>query len=469
LSAGSRPREGGGGLPLEKSLFALAAPLVISFWLRAAFAWVDKIYAAMLGDLADPSLAAIGLTLPFEFLMIACWVGTSNGLTARISAAMGAREGRRVEQLKRATLRIVSVLIVGFLFLAGGIWSFAEKVGLEAAAAHQFRIYAAVLLGGSAFTSFWSILPDSLVKAHQDTRSTMWAGLISASLNVLLNTVFVLVFRWGIFGIAFSTVLGRIGGLLYARHRAGLHERARRAAGRDGNPGVYEKPVRAILTISIPSSINYVLLALEALAINFLLARGPDPTATLAAWSIFDQSVRFMAMPMIAMSVAMLPYAARRWGAGRLDEIRRSLKLGLLAGAGYGILFVVPLAFLLGPSVAHGLSNSPETGRYALIGMHFLPFTFLAMAPMFLMRSTFEGMQQPRPGLTVSFVRSIFLVVPLTFLGTQLAPRWDQPAVLGACLGYSLGAALASALLAAWIRRALNKPGARGGDSSGLI
>ncbi len=42
-------------------------PLVVSFWMRAAFTFVDTIYASTLGDSA---VAAIGLSLPFEFLMV---------------------------------------------------------------------------------------------------------------------------------------------------------------------------------------------------------------------------------------------------------------------------------------------------------------------------------------------------------------------------------------------------------------
>jgi len=80
-----------------------------------------------------------------------------------------------------------------------------------------------VLIGGSAFTSFWSILPDSIVKAHHDTRATMWAGIWSNVINVALNTVFTFVFHWGVLGIALSTVVGRIGGLVYALRKAATH------------------------------------------------------------------------------------------------------------------------------------------------------------------------------------------------------------------------------------------------------
>ncbi|MFQ5767171.1 MAG: hypothetical protein ACE5ID_04230, partial [Acidobacteriota bacterium] len=45
------------------SVLAMSAPLVFSFWMRAAFNFVDTAYAATLGDAA---IAAIGLAIPLE-------------------------------------------------------------------------------------------------------------------------------------------------------------------------------------------------------------------------------------------------------------------------------------------------------------------------------------------------------------------------------------------------------------------
>ena len=60
----------------------MAAPLVLSFWMRAAVTFVDTIFASRLGDAA---VAAIGLTVPLEFVMIGVWVGLSTGLTSQLS------------------------------------------------------------------------------------------------------------------------------------------------------------------------------------------------------------------------------------------------------------------------------------------------------------------------------------------------------------------------------------------------
>ena len=77
----------------DPSVLRMSAPLIVSFVMRSVFTFVDTIYAAYEGDAA---VAAIGLTFPFEFVMIAFWIGLSTGLTSALSRAMGAATPVRV-------------------------------------------------------------------------------------------------------------------------------------------------------------------------------------------------------------------------------------------------------------------------------------------------------------------------------------------------------------------------------------
>lgn len=448
-------------------LLPLAAPLVVSFWFRATFAWADAAFASLLrgpgGEpIGDASIAAIGLTQPYEFLQVALWVGTSNGLTARLAAAMGAGQGARMDQLVRASRRIVMFLIGAFVALAVLLWFLIPTLALDPVVRDQFRIYATVLVAGGALTSFWSIIPDSLVKAHHDTRTTMWAGICSSSLNVVLNAFFVFVLHWGIFGIAFSTVLGRLGGLIYASRRAAEHERDRRLRPEQSRPGLDPAPVRSILRIAVPSGATYVLMAVESQAIVMLLAGAAMATPLLAAWAIYERSVRFMAMPAIATSVAMLPLAARLHGAGDHAQIRRELGVGARASLLYSALLVAPLALLLGPRVAAALSDAPETRAFATEAMHWLPATVAAIAPFMLARSAWDGMERPLRGLAAAIVRSLVLQVPAVWLGLRFHAALGLSPMLGAALASLAATLVASAAFWAWSAASLRRLAAAG-------
>ncbi len=437
--------------PKSKGIIALTGPLIISFWLRSAFGWVDPFFAANLTDelgnlIGDPSMAAIGLTLPFEFMMIACWVGTSNGLTSRLAKAIAAGENAQLEQLKKAARQITWALNGLFLCLAGSIWWLSPKLGLDPAVATQFQIYATVVVAGTAFTSFWSILPDSLVKAHQDTKTTMWAGILSSSLNVLLNTIFTFVLGMGIFGIAFSTVLGRLAGLAYAGMRARQHEVARLATQvSDENPNIkLEKPIWGILSIAIPSGLGYVLLAIESQLVNWMLVRMPDSTSQLAAWSIFDRTTRFLAMPLIAASVAMLPLVARRSGAKDIAGIKIEISTSMRFAIAYVVFFVWPAAVFFAPTIAHWLTAEAATESAAVSAMRLIPIFVFAMIPVMILRAVFDGFQRPRPALFIALVRTFGLVGPLVWIGIKVATERGMEPTLGAAIGLTVGVAGAS-------------------------
>ena len=444
------------------SVLRMAAPLVVSFWMRAAVTMVDTVYASFLGDAA---VAAVGLTIPLEFLMIAVWVGLSTGLTSALSRAMGSGQGARIAQYLRASWRLVVAVTPLFTLVGGAVWFVAPRLGLEPDTAAALRVYGTVLIGGSAFTTFWSIIPDSLVKAHQDTRSTMWAGIATNVINVLLNTLFLFVFHWGVFGIALSTVLGRIGGLVYALGRAAAHERRRLASGETPGTELDPHPYRAILALALPSSITFSLIALESAAINGLLARLPHPTEAIAAYSIYYRVMLFCLQPVIATGVAMLPFAARRIGAGDVEGVRRGLRQTRLAVALYSIVLLAPTVIALAPSLAASLAESDVTRRYTEFALRMVPLGCLGGAMFLLCRPVFEAMGRAWPGLVMAVLRYLVLTLPLGWGGMRLFERLGLEPLHGLIAGLLVTAAASSLVFELWASRALGSPLARPGDA----
>jgi Na+-driven multidrug efflux pump len=429
----------------------MTVPLVVSFWMRSLFTFVDTYYASYLSDAA---VAAIGLSFPFEFLMIAVWVGMSTGLTSNFSRAMGAGEETKLRQYLKATWTLVLLCIPVFLLLGAGCWVFAGRLSPDPEVARQFAIYGSVLVGGSALTLFWSVLPDSIVKAHGDTKATMWAGIWSNVINVALNTVFTFIFHWGVFGIAFSTVVGRFGGLIYALRRAAAHEAARKARNLPAIPGRDPHPYRALFVLAVPSALSYVLMAGETGVVNWLLKAVEHGKEALAAYAIYYRVFQFVVMPAIAASVAMLPFAARRIGERDIGSVRGGLKQAHFAGLVYVVL-AAPVTYILAPVLARHLSGSPITLGFLIPALRVVPLSALLAIPFFLCRPVFEGMGRGKPGLSMSLLRYVVLAGPSAFLGLRLAPALDVSPVMGLVGGLMVATAISSAVFLLWTRKAL--------------
>jgi putative MATE family efflux protein len=431
----------------------MTLPLVVSFWMRSLFTFVDTYYASFLSDAA---VAAIGLSFPFEFMMIAVWVGLSTGLTSNFSRAMGAGEETKLRQYLKATWTLVLLCVPVFLLLGAACWAFAGKLSPDHEVARQFAIYGSVLVGGSALSLFWSVLPDSIVKAHGDTKATMWAGIWSNVINVVLNTIFTFMFHWGVFGIALSTVLGRFGGLAYALRKASAHEAARKARHEPEVPGVDRHPYRALFALAIPSALSYVLMASETGVVNWLLKGIEHGKEALAAYAIYYRVFQFVVMPAIAASVAMLPFAARRIGEKDIRGVRSALKQVHVAGAAY-IALVAPLLFFLAAPLARHLSNSQVTFDYLVPALRIVPLGALVAMPFFLCRPVFEGMGRGRPGFTMSVLRYVVLALPAAVAGIALAPALHIPGFLGLIGGLMAAAALSSLVFVLWTRTVLSQ------------
>lgn len=436
----------------EPTLLGMATPLMVSFVMRAAFTFVDTAYAATIGDAA---VAAIGLTFPFEFVMIAVWVGLSNGLTSALSRTMASGEGEKIEQYLRTAWRLVLYVSPFFLILGLGIGLGAPRFGLEEDVYRSAKIYAGVLIGGSAFTAFWSIIPDSIVKAHQDTRSTMWAGILSNLVNVTLNTVFLFVLHWGIFGIAFSTVIGRIGGLSYALARARLHESRRKEEGRHTIEGIDPEPYRTILSLAVPASLTFMLTAAEMAVVNALLASMEHATEAIATFSIYQRVAMFALQPIIATSVAMLPFAGRRIGLKDYGGVRRGVRQGLVVATLYLVIVVAPIMLVAGPWLARALAETPISIRYTSFALRLIPIGCLVLTPFFLFKPVFEAMGKGKPGLTIAAIRVLVLSAPFAWGGMRIAAQMGAPLIYGLIIGLQVVTLMTSVVFYFWFRRAL--------------
>lgn len=429
----------------------MTVPLVVSFWMRSLFTFVDTYYASFLSDAA---VAAIGLSFPFEFVMIAVWVGMSTGLTSNFSRAMGAGEETKLRQYLQATWTLILLCVPAFLMLGAGCWALAGRLAPDREVAHEFAIYGSVLVGGSALTLFWSVIPDSIVKAHGDTKATMWAGIWSNVINVVLNTIFTFWFHWGVFGIALSTVVGRFGGLVYALRKAARHEAERKARGEPEVPGHDAHPYRALFALAIPSALSYLLMASETGIVNWLLKGIEHGKEALAAYAIYYRVFQFVVMPALAASVAMLPFAARRFGERDFAGVRRGLKEAEMALLLYAAV-AAPVLFVAAPPLARHLSASPITIAFLVPALRLAPLGAILATPFFLCRPVFEGMGQGRPGLTMAALRYLLLAAPAAAIGLHSAPAINVSQVLGLVLGLMLATALVSGLFLIWTRRAL--------------
>lgn len=185
-----------------------------------------------------------------------------------------------------------------------------------------------------------------------NTRRPFEIALVSNGVNIVLEVVLVYVAHLGIAGSAWGTVAAQFvaaAGFLASSARAELRPR---------RPTTSE--LRALATDGVPLTIRTIALGTALLASTATAARIGG--AVLAGHQIALQIWLLLALTLDALAVPAQVFvgeAVGRKDKAKADEVgRRTLRLGLIAGAGLGALTIaaalgIPFAFTSDPAVRH--------------------------------------------------------------------------------------------------------------------
>ncbi|MBL9127601.1 MAG: MATE family efflux transporter, partial [Verrucomicrobiales bacterium] len=305
--------------PIPRLVRELAIPASVGFLFNTLFNVVDTWWA---GRISTEAQAALSLSFPVFFILIATGSGIAQGATALVANALGARDPdtARHYSAQSGLLAVgVGVVLLGvgwaiapFLFRILGARE--EYLGLSLA-------YMNVILGGSVFFLLQSVLNGGL-QAQGDTRTYRNALVCGCLLNAVLDPWFMYggagLPAMGIAGIALSTVLITAGGTVYVAYRLRRTPIGKAFTRRDFRPSA--AAFREIARQGLPASLNMMTVALGIFVITWFVGRfSPEG---VAAYGIATRIEQMILLPTIGLNIATLTLSGHNFGAGRLDRVR---------------------------------------------------------------------------------------------------------------------------------------------------
>lgn len=192
---------------VSKLLMKFSIPAVVGMMVNAVYNLVDRIF---IGN-AVGSLGIAGTTIGFPVMMVIMAFGMLIGIgaTSLISIRLGEQKKEEAELIAgnaMVLLIAISVLIsaVGLLFITPILTAFgASGVVLPFA-----RDYMRIILWGTVFSSIGFGM-NNFIRAEGNPRIAMYTMLLGATLNTILDPIFLFVFRWGMSGAAYATILSQ--------------------------------------------------------------------------------------------------------------------------------------------------------------------------------------------------------------------------------------------------------------------
>lgn len=336
--------------PVGRLMAKYAIPCVISLLVAALYNIVDQIFIANADYLGSYGNAANGVVFPLTVVALAIAVMIGDGCCAFVSICLGAdkKDDAHKSIGSAVLLCVVSSLVLTILYLIfqdALLTMFGGRVNERTFA--EAKEYFFWITLGVPFYMFGQAL-NPIIRSDGSPKFAMAATLGGAVTNIILDPIFIFIFKWGMMGAAVATVLGQILTALLSIWYM-CHMKAVKLE--KGSFRVHPELAKRYLPLGITSFLSQISLVAAMAAINNMIQKygGLDP--------IFGQE-EFAQIPMAVVSIVMkffqivisiavgtaagcIPVVGYNVGAGRKDRVR-SLFTRLLT-----VEFVVGVAALL--------------------------------------------------------------------------------------------------------------------------
>lgn len=193
--------------PLAGKILLFYFPLMLSGILQLLFNAADIAVAGRFAG--NEALAAVGSTSSLTNLLVNLFIGLSVGANVLVARFYGAGQ---TEELKSMVQTAVATSVIGGVILIFlGLFISRPALALmgtpDDVIAHSV-LYMRIYFAGMPFMMAYNF-GAAILRAVGDTRRPLYYLLTAGVVNVLLNLLFVIVFRMGVAGVATATVISQ--------------------------------------------------------------------------------------------------------------------------------------------------------------------------------------------------------------------------------------------------------------------
>ena len=425
----------------KKAILTLAVPMIIAMSVQTIYNLVDALWVSGFGsnwftsvdvpETGPGALAAIGFVLPFFYMAIAISNGVGVGGSSALSRRIGARDKEGADNVAIHTIIISTLIAIVFTII---LFLSADKLFIAMGASQETlgmaTAYGKVIFAGS-IVIFFTNISNAVLRGEGDAKRAMYAMMLGAGLNIVLDPIFIYTFRLGVTGAAYATVLSM--GVTTMILLYWLFFRKDTYVSFNFKGFKFNKAIiKDIFKVGLPASFQQLSMSVTMIFINLIIVKvamgGDDGVAIYnTGWRIATIAI----LPLLGMATAVVSVSGAAFGARAYEKLNTAfmyaVKIGLL------IEIVIALAiFLLAPFITALFTSTPEGVRIEDGLLLFLRITCLfypGAAFGIASSAMFQGVGKGVYSLIATLLRTIILTIILSatfviFLDMGLLGIW---------------------------------------------
>lgn len=390
-----------------KLILSFATTTAIALGLNSIYTLTDSLMISW--GVGDNAMGAISLIFPFVIFQGALSTALGGGAASIISRKIGKgelEEGGKFAYNAMVTFWVIALLvtIVGLVFIK----QFLYILGATNELYGNSKDYFTIILVGNIFSTGFS----AIIRAEGKMYYSLLIWVVALTLNIILDAIFIFVFKWGIKGSAYATVISQFVGfcisILFFIKFTTLKFKSVKFD---------FKKVGEILSVGFPALIQSLSLAVSLLVINNFLKMVGGSIA-INTFAYVNKLIFFAVMPVIAITQAISPIIGYNYGANNIERIKLTVNYAEKISFIYGLISILLIEIFAELLIKMFTKNSEiiNMGKTALriiaISQPFMPF------PMILgTRFQAEGKKLKA---VFMFVLNLIIMVPCLLISSQI-------------------------------------------------
>ena len=401
-----------GIMPVGKLILTMSVPAMISMLVQARYNVVDSMFVSAIGGVeAERALDAVSIAFPFQLLYMAFALGIAVGSNSLIARHLG--EGDKYSASKVASTGLVVSLVHCAVFMLLGatvVRPVAKLFTEDEETVGMVVSYLSVCMIFS-FGMYTEVFINKVNQAMSRMTIPMVSQLIGALTNIVLDPVFIFVFKMGVTGAAVATVVGQIFAMIFTvavfllqKTEVSISPKYVRLKG---------KTIVNIYKIGLPTIILNAIGSFTIMAMNGIL-RYFKSKYGITVLGVYFKVQSFVFMPCFGLNQGILPILAYNYGANKKDRFDKAFRIALTVAVSImAIGFVLFQAFsrpIL--SVFGSIGANEEMLNQAVKAFRVISVSFLPAGLSVITITMFQSIGKGVSSMLLSILRQVGVLLP---------------------------------------------------------
>lgn len=400
-----------GTMPVTGLLIGMSFPMMISMLVQALYNIVDSIFVAQVNEYA---VRAVSLSFPIQTLMIGVAVGSSVGVNALLSRALGEKNYEKVNKVAGNGVFAIAVCYLLFLVVAFTVVKPFMYSQTDVQQVREYGVSYLTICCALSFGMFFQTIFEKMLQSTGKTIYTMLTQGTGAVINIILDPILI----FGLFGFprmeaagaAIATVAGQIvaGIIAIICHFCVNKEVKLHLKGVRPDLGI----LKQIYAVGAPSIVMQCIGSIMTYGMNLILAAyGVAQTA----FGLYFKLQSFVFMPVFGLNNGMVPIIAYNYGAGNRERVIKTMKVSVLMAVGIMLCGLTVIELI--PEKLLSLFNADaELLTVGVPALRTICLSFIFAGFCIVVGSVFQALGNGVYSMLVSIARQLVVLLPVAYL-----------------------------------------------------